>query len=138
MKKQSLVFKLAGVLLYFSAFAIAMVSIMAFINPQDVMDLVRVQLSNTDAFSSIRGVYGGVGLAIIAAIGYCARNDRQKGMAFLSVLWGGYAVSRLLTIAIEGPLGSFGMEWLCIEALLCFSAISLFLKLSSKKKVALV
>lgn len=47
-----------------SALAILSVSLMAFSNPQSVMDLVQVQLPNPDAFSSIRGAYGGVGLTL--------------------------------------------------------------------------
>jgi hypothetical protein len=136
MKKQTTSFRLAGFLLYFSAFAILMVSAMAFMNPQDVMDLVQVKLSNNDAFSSIRGVYGGVGLAIIAVILYCVKNDRRLGLLFLSILWGGYAFSRLLTILVEGQLGQFGTQWLIIESVLCIAAISLYA--SAKKTVKTV
>lgn len=109
---------------------------MAFMNPQDVMDLVQVKLSNNDAFSSIRGVYGGVGLAIIAVILYCVKNDRRLGLLFLSILWGGYAFSRLLTILVEGQLGQFGTQWLIIESVLCIAAISLYA--SAKKTVKTV
>lgn len=136
MKKQTTSFRLAGFLLYFSAFAILMVSAMAFMNPQDVMDLVQVKLSNNDAFSSIRGVYGGVGLAIIAVILYCVKNDRRLGMLFLSILWGGYAFSRLLTILVEGQLGQFGTQWLIIESVLCIAATSLYV--SARKTVKTV
>ncbi len=137
MKKQTMTFRLAGFLLYFSAFAILMVSAMAMMNPQDVMDLVQVKLLNNDAFSSIRGVYGGVGLAIVAVILYCVRNDRKLGMLFLTVLWGGYALSRVITIVKEGPLGQFGTQWLLIESLLCIAAVGLYVGLSkSARKVS--
>lgn len=43
---------------------------MAFGDPQAVMDLVLVKLDNTDAYSSIRGVYGGVGIAILGVLLY--------------------------------------------------------------------
>jgi len=46
------------------------VSFMAFGDPQAVMDLVHVKLDNTDAYSSIRGVYGGVGIAILGVLLY--------------------------------------------------------------------
>jgi hypothetical protein len=40
-----------------SALSLLTVSAMAFCDPQAVMDLVNVRLNNTDAFSSVRGVY---------------------------------------------------------------------------------
>jgi hypothetical protein len=108
-----------------SAFSLLMVSGMAFFSPQAVMDLVAVKLPNTDAFSSIRGVYGGVGLTLFISLVYLMRNDLAIGLTFLSLLWGFYALSRLITVIIEGPLGSFGQQWLCIELLFFIIAISL-------------
>ena len=84
--------------IYLSAFSLLSVSLMAFFTPQSVMDLVNVKLGNTDAYSSIRGVYGGVGLTIFCALVYLAFNDSAKGLAFLSLLWGLYALSRIITI----------------------------------------
>lgn len=112
----------------FSALSLLSVSLMAFANPQSVMDLVQVNLPNTDAFSSIRGVYGGVGLTIFISLLYLMRKDVQMGLIFLSMLWGFYALSRLLTIFSEGSLGAFGKQWLCIESILFgVSVILLFL-----------
>lgn len=113
--------------LSFSAFSILMVSAMAFMNPQSVMDLVQVQLPNNDAFSSIRGVYGGVGVAIAAVIVYSMFKNQKLGLAFLSILWGAYAVSRVITIAVEGSLGAFGQQWLMIETTLCLISLVLLL-----------
>lgn len=89
---------------------------MAFANPQSVMDLVQVRLNNNDAFSSIRGVYGGVGLTLVITLIYLMLKEVQKGVAFLCLLWGCYAVSRIITIVAEGPLGAFGKQWLVIES----------------------
>src|SRR5687767_13793235 len=91
----------------FSALSLLSVSIMAFANPQDVMDLVGVKLPNTDAYSSIRGVYGGVGLTIFISLIYLMRSNARQTLSFLAVLWGSYALSRAITIAVEGPLGAF-------------------------------
>src|SRR5215210_7490438 len=99
-----------------SAFSLLTVSGMAFFSPQAVMDLVAVQLPNTDAFSSIRGVYGGVGLTLFISLIYLLRTNLPNGLAFLSLLWGFYALSRLITVFTEGPLGNFGKQWLCIES----------------------
>jgi hypothetical protein len=84
-----------------------------------------VKLTNTDAFSSIRGVYGGVGLTIFITFVYLGFQDQTKGLIFAAVLWGLYAVSRLITIIYEGPLGDFGNQWLTIETSLCIVALVL-------------
>src|SRR5687768_10687479 len=122
MKSKIVKFSSKGLIL-FSGFSIVMVSAMAFNNPQAVMDLVGVKLTNTDAYSSIRGVYGGVGLTIFATLIYLALKDYKKGLVFTSVLWGSYALSRLLTFMVEGNLGAFGNQWLMIESVLCFLSL---------------
>ncbi|MEJ8803899.1 DUF4345 family protein, partial [Pontibacter sp. H249] len=64
MKKKRLVNLASKGFILLSALSLLSVSVMAFASPQSVMDLVNVQLNNTDAFSSIRGVYGGVGMTL--------------------------------------------------------------------------
>lgn len=113
--------------IYLSAFSLLSVSLMAFFTPQSVMDLVNVKLGNTDAYSSIRGVYGGVGLTIFCALVYLAFNDSAKGLAFLSLLWGLYALSRIITIFAEGSLGDFGNKWLMIESFFFLISITLLI-----------
>jgi hypothetical protein len=90
------------------------------------MDLVAVSLNNTDAFSSIRGVYGGAGMAMVILLLYLMRRDRQTALFFLSLLWGMYALSRGITIFVEGPLGDFGSKWIVIEACLFVIAVVLY------------
>jgi hypothetical protein len=99
---------------------------MAFHNPQAVMDLVQVKLTNTDAYSSIRGVYGGVGITICISLFYLLKNNVQLGLLFLSMLWGFYACSRITTIIIEGTLGNFGSQWLAIESILFLIGFTLY------------
>lgn len=125
MKKHTLPSRLAAALLYFSALCILMVAGMAFVNPQDVMNLVQVSLPNNDAYSSIRGVYGGVGLAVTAVIVYGALRNRILGLIFIAILWGAYAFSRMITSVVEGPLGAFGTQWLYTETALCLLALLL-------------
>lgn len=108
-----------------SVLGILSVSIMAFGDPQAVMDLVRVKLDNTDAYSSIRGVYGGVGIALLGVLLYLAFTDRKAALGFIALFWGMYAVSRVMTITMEGPLGAFGSQWLAIESTLCLVALGL-------------
>lgn len=126
MRTNKIINAAAVVLIIFSAFSMLMVSLMAFANPQSVMDLVQVQLPNNDSYSSIRGIYGGVGMVIIIQLIYLAVKDRKKGLAFLAMLWGFYALSRLITIAVEGPLGDFGTQWLTIESVLCLLSVALY------------
>ncbi|GAA4469340.1 hypothetical protein GCM10023189_56230 [Nibrella saemangeumensis] len=125
MTRTKLINASAIALILFSAFAILSVSVMAFVNPQSVMDLVQVKLPNTDAYSSIRGVYGGVGLTIVVTLIYLAFADTVKGLVFLILLWGFYALSRFITMLVDGPLGAFGQQWLLTESLLCLLAVML-------------
>lgn len=108
-----------------SVLGILSVSFMAFSDPQAVMDLVQVKLDNTDAYSSIRGVYGGVGIAILGVLLYLVFTDRKAALGFIALFWGMYAMSRLMTISMEGPLGDFGSQWLVIESTLSLVALGL-------------
>ena len=126
MNKNKIINIVSGVFILFSAFSLLMVSLMAMANPQSVMDLVQVQLPNTDAYSSIRGIYGGVGLVIITQLIYLLIKDRKKALAFLSLFWGAYALSRLITIGAEGSLGAFGSQWLMIESVFCVLSVVLY------------
>ena len=136
MKTNRIVHVSSVVLLVFSALSLLYVSALALVNPQAVMDLVQVTLPNNDAYSSIRGVYGGVGLTLVISLIYLAVKDTRKGLVFLTMLWGFYAVSRLLTMALEGALGAFGKQWLTIESTLCLLAL-LLLALQRKSPKAL-
>lgn len=117
---------LAKSFILLSAFSLLAVSLMAFSDPQAVMDLVQVKLPNADAFSSIRGVYGGVGLTLFIWLIYLWRTNVQQALAFLSLLWGFYAVSRIMTIFMEGKLGAFGNQWLVIESVFFLISATLF------------
>ncbi|RRB04040.1 DUF4345 domain-containing protein [Larkinella rosea] len=125
MQTQKMVNRVAQGFILLSALALLSVSVMAFSNPQSVMDLVHVQLHNTDAFSSIRGVYGGVGLTLFISLIYLMINDVNKGLAFLSLLWGFYALSRTITVFVEGALGDFGQQWLVTESVFFIIALVL-------------
>ncbi len=127
MKKEKFLKTASQVFICLSALSLLSVVAMAFTNPQSVMDLVQVTLPNNDASSSIRGVYGGAGLTISISLIYCMFRDIQKGLIFLSMLWGFYALSRIITIFAEGPLGDFGKQWLLIEAFFFTIAFSLLL-----------
>ncbi len=126
MQTQTMFKRAAQAFIMLSALALLSVSFMAFSDPQSVMDLVGVKLTSTDAFSSIRGVYGGVGMTIVISLIYLMLRDVTKGVAFLSLLWGFYALSRTITIFAEGALGDFGRQWLLIESICCLMAVVLW------------
>jgi hypothetical protein len=119
-------------LIAISVLGVGMVSAMAFKDPQAVMDLVQVQLGNTDAYSSIRGVYGGVGVTLLVVLLVLARRDRRAAMGFLGLFWGMYAISRLMTIGMEGTLGAFGSQWLVIESVLSAASFAVFVLLGQR------
>lgn len=109
----------------FSALSLGYVAVLSLISPQSTMDLVATTLPNTDAISSIRGIYGGVGLVITLQLIYLLIKDYYKGLFFLSLFWGAYAISRFITIFSEGALGNFGNQWIVIESAFCIIAIIL-------------
>jgi hypothetical protein len=117
----------SSAIIIISCCSFLMVGAMAFMDPQKVMDLVAVSLDNNDALSSIRGVYGGVGFSIAFFLLYLLRNNKTMALGFLGLVWGFYALSRIITIIAEGPLGSFGSQWLVIESLLFLSCVLLYL-----------
>ena len=133
MKSQKLIRTAATVFILLSAFCFLSVSLMAFQNPQAVMDLVGVKLTNTDAYSSIRGVYGGVGLTIFISLIYLLRRNKLEALSLLSILWGMYAFSRLITIIVDGALGNFGTQWLVLEGI--FFAIAICTYILHKKRL---
>lgn len=93
-----------------------MTSIQAWISPKDVMKLVKVSLDNNDAISSIRGIYAGVGTTIFIALSYGIFKNIRLTVAFLTVFWLMYSLSRIITIIFDGSLGDFGNQWLVIES----------------------
>jgi len=109
----------------FSAVSLAYVAILAMFDPQSVMDLVGVKLTNTNALSSIRGIYGGVGITLVVLLIYLAIFETTKGISFLTLFWASYALSRIITWFVDGPLGEFATNWLMIESFLCMMGIAL-------------
>ena len=134
MKTNQILEKSAKGYVLFSILSLIYVSILGIIDPQQVMDMVNVNLSNTDAISSIRGVYGGVGLTISFFLIYLLFKKHQWALSFLVVFWGCYAMSRVLTIMIDGSLGDFGVKWLLIESCLFFLGGSLLVSINLLKK----
>lgn len=113
--------------LLISILSLAYVALLAIKNPQAVMNLVNVKLDNNDALSSIRGVYGGVGITLVIVVIYLTIYNVNKGLLFISIFWGSYALSRIITLLVDGALGEFGNTWLFIESFLCLVGITLLM-----------
>jgi hypothetical protein len=111
----------------FSILNLAYVSLLSIYSPQATMNYVATPLLNNDAISSIRGIYGGVGLVVTFTLIYLLLEDVRKGLVFLSLFWGAYSLSRIITIFVDGPLGTFGLQWLKVESTLCILALILLL-----------
>lgn len=114
-----------------SILGLASVSILSLIDPQSTMDLVDVKLDNTDAISSIRGIYGGVGISIISGLSYLLMTKIILAIRFLTMFWFSYASSRLITMVVDGPLGDFGNQWISIES--AFGILGLILLIIDKR-----
>lgn len=114
-----------------SILGLASVSILSLIDPQSTMDLVNVKLDNTDAISSIRGIYGGVGISIISGLSYLLMTKIILAIRFLTMFWFSYASSRLITMVVDGPLGDFGNQWISIES--AFGILGLILLIIDKR-----
>lgn len=103
------------------------ISILSWIDPNAVMALVQVKLNNNDALSSIRGVYGGTGISLVGIGAVITFKNPQRGTLFFTVFWFMYALSRIITICMDGPLGEFGNTWLKIELSFGLFALVLYL-----------
>ncbi len=129
MKTQSFALKGARIYMIFSILCLLSVSILSICSPQSTMNLVATPLPNNDAISSIRAIYGGVGMLICFTLYYLLRNDLLKGILFLVLFWWVYSLSRLITLMADGPLGSFGNKWMITEALLGMAGFLFFIRL---------
>jgi hypothetical protein len=132
MKKNRTLNHVSGGFVIMSILSLSSVTLMAFASPQAVMDLVQVSLTNNDALSSIRGIYGGVGATLVISLIYLLRTNKLLALKFLCLFWGFYAFSRLITILHDGALGSFGTQWLLTETV--FFMIALLLLLWHKRQ----
>jgi hypothetical protein len=110
----------------FSIISLGYVSLLSLYNPQATMAMVDTALTNNDAISSIRGIYGGVGIVIIGMLAFLLRTNLNNALLFLVFFWLAYATSRIITLSVDGPLGSFGMQWLFIESSMFFIAFFLW------------
>ena len=105
------------------------VAIQAFINPQDVMDFVSVDLGNISARNSTRAYYGGVNLTFSIFFFYGAFKKRKEALTIVALYGGGFGIGRIYSILTEGVPSEFILTWLTIEIILTLIALGLLKKL---------
>jgi hypothetical protein len=65
-------------------------------------------------------------MTLFVSLLYLMQKEIQKGLLFLCLLWGFYALSRTVTIFAEGALGDFGTQWLITETVFFCLALTLW------------
>ncbi|HWJ29652.1 MAG TPA: DUF4345 family protein [Flavisolibacter sp.] len=131
--KQIRIINISTILLVsFSATAILMASIMIFFHHQRVMNVLKVNLPGAYTRSFMLALYGIVGLAAGLSMIYIFIKNQRKGLSFLTLLWGFYAASRLMTILFNGSLNDFG-RWLFIDSMLFMVSVVLLLMQPERK-----
>lgn len=101
------------------------IALQALADPQTVMDFVDVELGNITARNSIRALYGGVNLAFALFWLYAAFRAQREGLMLGALYTGGFALGRLLSIAMDGTPGAFAMQWLVVEGVFAVLAMGL-------------
>ncbi|MBL8330886.1 MAG: DUF4345 domain-containing protein [Rubrivivax sp.] len=74
------------------------------LNPQMMMREPGIVLSSTNHFHVVRAAYGGayLGIAALFLAGAWRRIDVQAALAAVVLLFGGFALGRIVSIAVDG------------------------------------
>ena len=75
------------------------------INPQMMMNTPGVELSTVNHLHIIRAAYGGsyLGLACLVLLGALGRIDRHFALVSVLILFSGFALGRVVSMAVDGP-----------------------------------
>lgn len=98
------------IFLALSAIALGAFGIWFLASPLAAAARLGLEISGPNASYEIRGIYGGVslGLALLAAAGVVRAALARPALWSLAAYFGGYTLSRLLSLAIgERPSGAF-------------------------------
>lgn len=96
--------------------------------PQMMMEAPTIQLTSVNHRHVIRAAYGGayLGIAALFLLGFLRDHLRAFALLSVSVLFGGFAFGRLVSIALDGmPVGLYlgVLAFEMIFAVLAFSAL---------------
>lgn len=120
----------AKIFLILIALPTALVGLQGFFDPQAVMGNVDVVLGNVSAKSSTRALYGGVNLAYALLYFYGAFRLQRPALLFLSIYSTGYALGRLMSLAVDGQPNAFISTWIFVEIATAVIAWLLYFRLS--------
>ena len=75
------------------------------INPQMMMNTPGVALSTVNHLHLIRAAYGGsyLGMACLFILGALGRIDRHFALVSVLILFSGFALGRVVSMAVDGP-----------------------------------
>lgn len=95
---------LAKVTLWGAGITMLVVGGLHLFNPQMMMDTPQIQLSTVNHLHVIRAAYGGayLGIATLFLLGALGRIPVRVGLLSVLVLFGGFAVGRLFSMAVDG------------------------------------
>lgn len=78
--------------------------------PQMMMEAPMIELTSTNHHHVIRAAYGGayLGIAALFLLGLANRGLRASSLLAVTVLFSGFALGRLVSIAVDGlPVGLY-------------------------------
>jgi Domain of unknown function (DUF4345) len=103
--------------LYGAGLMMLVVGALHLIDPQMMMNEPGIVLSSVNHFHVVRAAYGGayLGIAALFLAGALGRIDARSALAAVVLLFGGFALGRLVSIAVDGLpvalyLGVLGAE----------------------------
>jgi hypothetical protein len=101
-------------------------------NPQMMMNTPAIELSTVNHLHIIRAAYGGayLGIACLFLLGALGRIDRRFALLSVLILFTGFALGRLFSMAVDGPPVGLYFRVLGVEL---FFAVCAFLALKKDK-----
>lgn len=118
--------RISRIFLLLISLATLNIAMQALLDPQTVMTMVDVQMGdNITARNSIRAFYGAVNLAFALYWAYAAFRAQREGLVLVALYTGGFAIGRLLGIALDGMPGAFAVQWLMVEGVCALLAVAL-------------
>jgi len=127
--------RITQVFLGLMGLAFCKVGIETLINPQAVLDVVGIKLTNPSAYSSMRAVYGGMHLSFGLFCIYGIWKDLTTPLKVLFLYTAGFVVGRLSGIVMEGRPNEFVSTWLITEIVSGIVSVTLLYFLNSKEKI---
>jgi hypothetical protein len=80
------------------------------INPQMMMNTPGIELSTVNHLHAVRAAYGGayLGMAVLFLLGALNKVPVRFALLSVAVLFGGFALGRIVSIAVDGmPVGLY-------------------------------